>query len=343
MTRAQGDEEDRILLAHGAGGSLMHRLIKEVLLKYLDSPELAPLDDAAELRMDGDRLAFSTDSFVVKPLFFPGGDIGSLAVSGTVNDLLMKGARPTYLSLGLMLEEGFPVGDLTRILESIRRTSEAAAVSVVTGDTKVVPRGEADGVFINTAGVGSILPQVHISGRNARAGDVVIVSGGIGEHGVAVMAERNGLKLGGDIASDAAPLNRVVLPLLERFGEAVHSLRDPTRGGVAASLNEIAEASRVEIVLEEAAVPVREPVNAVCELLGFDPLYVPCEGRFLAVVDAAIAEETVELLRGELGCPQARRIGSVGDAEEGAVQLRTTSGGSRILDMPAGELLPRIC
>jgi len=321
----------------------MHRLIRELLLKYLDSPELAPLDDAAELRIEGDRLAFSTDSFVVKPLFFPGGDIGSLAVSGTVNDLLMKGARPAYLSLGLVLEEGLPIADLARILESIQRTSQAAEVSVVTGDTKVVPRGEADGVFINTAGIGSILPETNVGGSNARPGDAVIVSGGIGEHGIAVMTERNGLKLGGDIASDAAPLNRVVLPILERFGGAVHVLRDPTRGGVAASLNEIADASHVEIALEESAVPVREQVNAVCELLGFDPLYVPCEGRFLAVVDGAVADGVVELLRAELDCPLATRIGEVSPSDAGLVQLHTTSGGRRILDMPAGELLPRIC
>ncbi|OPX22947.1 MAG: hydrogenase expression/formation protein HypE [Planctomycetales bacterium 4484_113] len=343
MTRSPGDSGDRILLAHGAGGSLMHRLIRELLLKYLDSPELAPLDDAAELRIEGDRLAFSTDSFVVKPLFFPGGDIGSLAVSGTVNDLLMKGARPAYLSLGLVLEEGLPIADLARILESIQRTSQAAEVSVVTGDTKVVPRGEADGVFINTAGIGSILPETNVGGSNARPGDAVIVSGGIGEHGIAVMTERNGLKLGGDIASDAAPLNRVVLPILERFGGAVHVLRDPTRGGVAASLNEIADASHVEIALEESAVPVREQVNAVCELLGFDPLYVPCEGRFLAVVDGAVADGVVELLRAELDCPLATRIGEVSPSDAGLVQLHTTSGGRRILDMPAGELLPRIC
>ena len=321
----------------------MHRLIREVLLQYLDCPELTPLDDAAEVVGGGERMAFSTDSFVVKPIFYPGGDIGSLAVSGTVNDLLMKGARPAYLSLAFVLEEGFPMADLVRILESIKRTCEQAEVSVVTGDTKVVSRGEADGVFINTAGVGSILPGVNLGGRNARVGDAIIVSGGIGEHGIAVMAERNGLKLGGDIASDAAPLNNVVLPMLERFRGVVHVLRDPTRGGLAASLNEIARASEVGLTVDESLVPVREPVNAVCDLLGFDPLYVPCEGRFLAIVDAKVADEVVTVLRAELNCPRATRIGEVGDASGGLVQLRTASGGRRILDMPAGELLPRIC
>jgi len=343
MSDFRKGSEERILLAHGAGGSLMHRLIKEVLLKYLDSEELAPLDDAAELAVDGGRLAFSTDSFVVKPVFYPGGDIGSLAISGTVNDLLMKGARPSHLSLGFVLEEGFLVDDLMRILESIRQTCREAQVGIATGDTKVVNRGDVDGIFINTAGIGSILPGVSLSGRNAKPGDVVIVSGGIGEHGIAVMAERNGLKLGGDIASDVMPMNEIVLPLLERFAGSVHALRDPTRGGLAASLNEIAEASGVGIVLEESAVPVREPVQAVCELLGFDPLHVPCEGRFLAVVDASVADAVVELLRNELACPLAAKIGDVADSEGGFVQLHTTSGGRRVLDMPAGELLPRIC
>ena len=222
---------ERILLAHGSGGEMMHKLISDVILKYSGSSGSNSLDDAAELLMKGKNIAFSTDTFVVKPLFFPGGDIGTLAVSGTVNDLLMKGARPAYLSLGFVLEEGFPVDDLKRILESIGQTCRQAGVSIVTGDTKVVGRGEADCIYINTAGVGDIIPGVKISGSNAHSGDAVIVSGTIGRHGVAVMGERSGLKLKGDIVSDAAPLNKAVIPLLEKFRDKIHILRDPTRGG----------------------------------------------------------------------------------------------------------------
>lgn len=336
-------EVEKITLAHGSGGRMMQRLIREVFLKHLDSAELANLDDAAELLVDKSRLAFSTDTFVVKPIFFPGGDIGSLAVSGTVNDVLMKGGRPLYLSLGFVIEEGFPMGDLTRILESIRATAEEAEVSVVTGDTKVVGRGEADGIFINTTGVGIILPGVNVGGKKARVGDAIIVSGDIGAHGIAVMAERNGLKLEGDIKSDAAPLNRVVLPLLARFEGAVHVLRDPTRGGVGTALNEIAVSSKVGIVLEEAAIPVSEPVTAVCDILGLDPLYLPCEGRFLAFVDPAVAGEVLSFLSSLEQCSSASKIGEVKGSSSGEVQLITVTGGKRLLDMPAGEMLPRIC
>ena len=334
---------ERIVLAHGSGGGLMQSLIKDVFLRYLNSPELTLLDDAAELKIESDHIAFTTDMFVVKPVFFPGGDIGSLAVSGTVNDLLMKGARPHSLSLSLVLEEGFFMKDLIRIVQSIQRTCIQAEVSVVTGDTKVVGKGEMDGIFINTSGLGIIIPGITVSGTNAQIGDAVIISGTIGEHGVAVMAERNGLNLKGNIASDAAPLNRAVIPFLERFGEAVHALRDPTRGGIAATLNEIAVSSHVTISLEESALPVSEQVSAVCELLGFDPLYLPCEGRFMAFVDSAVAHEAVSFLRTMGNCPMAVMAGKVTDQSDGEVILETLSGGWRILDMPAGELLPRIC
>lgn len=336
-------ESERIMLAHGSGGRTMQRLIKEVFLKYLDSPELSNLDDAAELTVGGNRLAFSTDTFVVKPVFFPGGDIGSLAVSGTVNDLLMKGGRPLYLSLAFVIEEGFPMRDLTRIMESIHTTSEQAEVSVVTGDTKVVGTGEADGIFINTTGVGVIPPGVNVGGRNARLGDAVIVSGDIGAHGMAIMTKRNRLELTGDVKSDAAPLNRVVLPLLEQFGEAIHVLRDPTRGGSAASLNEIAVSSGVTILLEESAIPISAPVSAVCEILGLDPLYLPCEGRFLAFVDPSVGDDVLSFLHNLKACTQASRIGRVEGSSSGEVQLVAATGGRRILDMPAGEMLPRIC
>jgi len=322
---------------------MMRDLISNVFLRYLDSPECAQLDDAAELIMGSKNIAFSTDTFVVKPIFFPGGDIGGLAVSGTVNDLLMKGACPSYLSLGFILEEGLYFEKLIRILESIQRTSLQAGVRIVTGDTKVVGRGEADGIFINTAGVGHILPGVRLSGSNAKAGDVVIVSGSIGIHGVAVMAERNGLKLRGDICSDAAPMNDIVLPLLKRFTKALHTLRDPTRGGVTATLNEIAAASNVGIALKESAIPVKETVSAVCDLLGFDPLFLPCEGRFLAIVEPLSVDGIMEFLVREKECEDAAIIGEVTDSYPGEVLLNTTSGGQRILDLPAGELLPRIC
>lgn len=343
MSNTHKKRTESITLAHGSGGSTMQRLIKDVILKYLNSDELALLDDAAELNIDNTRLAFSTDTFVVKPIFFPGGDIGSLAVSGTVNDILMQGARPLYLSLSFMLEEGYPMQDLIRILESIQKTSRQARIDVVTGDTKVVGKGELDGIFINTTGIGLILPGIDVSCRNAKIGDAVIVSGGIGEHGIAVMAERNGLKLQGDIKSDAAPLNEAVLPLLERFGQAIHVMRDPTRGGIAATLNEIAISSKVSITLEESAIPVSEPVTAVCDLLGFDPLYLPCEGRFLAFVDVSVADDVLSFLRSLEGYSDANKIGEVMGQSSGDVQLITVTGGRRFIDMPAGELLPRIC
>jgi len=337
------NSNERIMLSHGSGGSLTHKLIKDVFLRYLGSPELAHLDDAAELTVENNRLAFTTDTFTVKPIFFPGGDIGSLAISGTVNDILMKGARPLYLSLGFIIEEGFMLRDLARILKSIQQTCSQASVSVVTGDTKVVGKGELDGIYINTTGIGSILPGISISGNNAREGDIVLVSGDIGEHGIAVMTERNGLKLDGNISSDAAPLNEAVLPLLERFGDAVHVLRDPTRGGIATTLNEIAASSGVTVSVDESTVPVSEQVHTVCELLGFDPFYLPCEGRFLAFVDSAAGDETVSFLQADKKCPGIAVIGKVTDSSSGEVLLKTLSGGQRILDMPAGELLPRIC
>ena len=334
---------DRILLAHGSGGLLMRNLIEKFFLRYLCSPELLPLDDAAELSLESTSIAFTTDMFVVKPIFFPGGDIGSLAVSGTVNDLLMKGARPGSLSLGLILEEGFPLAHLERILESIRQTCDRAGVRIVTGDTKVVGRGEADGVYINTAGVGCILPQVKVSGANARPGDAVIVSGSVGRHGIAVMAERNGLHLRVPVLSDAMPMTQAVLPLLERFPKALHVLRDPTRGGVAATLNEIASSSGVSIVLTESTVPIDDTVSAVCDLLGFDPLYLPCEGRFIAVVEPSAAADIIAFLTSLDDCRDAAIIGEVTGSPSGEVHLLTASGVLKILDLPTGEMLPRIC
>jgi len=334
---------DRIGLAHGSGGAAMHGLIR-AFLQPLISPGAPPeLDDAAEFSLPSGRIAFTTDTFVVKPIFFPGGDIGSLSVSGTVNDLLMKGAVPLYLSLGLVIEEGFPTADLRRILESIRRICDRACVSIVTGDTKVVGKGDIDGIFINTSGIGTITEDVCVGGEYAEPGDVVIVSGDIGRHGVAVMAERNGLRLSGNIESDAALLNEPVFSMLGKFGGRVSVMRDPTRGGLAATLNEIAEASGIRVVLDEEAVPVSDEVGAVCDLLGFDPFHLPCEGRFIAFVENAAARDIVSLLRPLDGCDRASIIGVVEPSDHPEVILRTRSGGRRIIDMPAGELLPRIC
>lgn len=334
---------ERIQLSHGSGGLMMQRLIREIFFPAFGADNDAGFDDAAEITLHDGPLAFSTDSFVVKPLFFPGGDIGSLAVSGTVNDILMKGAKPYCLSLALIIEEGFPLAELKTIVKSLADTAKIADVRIVTGDTKVVGRGEIDGLVINTSGIGEILPNASISGVNARPGDVLLVSGEVGNHGIAVMAERNGLKLKGNIASDAAPLNASVIPMLERFGESVHVLRDPTRGGVAATINEIAEASKVTVLLDESSLPVGREVEAVSELLGFDPLYLPCEGRFLAFVDGGKAESILRFLREDAGCPDATQIGTVTETSNGEVLMTTVSGGQRIIDMPAGELLPRIC
>jgi hydrogenase expression/formation protein HypE len=334
---------ERVLMAHGAGGSMMHRLIREVVLRHLKIPDVHAMDDAAALRLDTGRIAFSTDSFVVKPLFFPGGDIGSLAVSGTVNDLLMKGAQPLFLSLGLVIEEGFPLDDLESILASTARTCEEAGVRVVTGDTKVVGKGDADGIYLNTSGMGPLLPGVDLSGLHARPGDAVLVSGTLGEHGIAVLSQRNGLNLTGEIRSDAAPLHSAVLPLLRRFPGAVHVLRDPTRGGAGATLNEIAEASRVRITVREEDLPVSDPVRSVCDLLGLDPLYLPCEGRYIAIIQPEAAETVLDMLQNDLQLSEARRIGTVSSSDRGEVLLETRSGGHRIIDMPTGELLPRIC
>ncbi len=343
MKKNQNNEAGQIMLSHGAGGGKSQKLISSVFLGGLDSPELNRLDDAAELEMTDAKLAFSTDTFVVNPVFFPGGNIGSLAVSGTVNDVLMKGAIPRYLSLGVVLEEGFLIDDLKKIVKSIHKTCKAAGVEVVTGDTKVVERGKADGIFINTSGIGDIYPGAKISGMNAKPGNKVIVSGDIGRHGIAVMAERNGLKLTGDITSDAAPLTELVLPLFEKYIANLHVLRDPTRGGTGTTLNEIAESSCVRIEIDENEIPVSDEVLSVCELLGFDPLYLPCEGRFLAIVDNDAADKIVQDIRNHQNGRNAAIIGTIFESDIGEVILNTATGGNRILDMPAGELLPRIC
>lgn len=333
---------DRVLLGHGSGGRMTAELIARCFLPAFRNPYLERLDDQAVVGLDGARLAFTTDAHVVTPLFFPGGDIGTLAVNGTVNDLAMAGARPLYLAAAFILEEGFPLADLDRIAGSMRAAAAAAGVLVVTGDTKVVDRGKADGCFITTTGLGVVEHGGEISADRARPGDVVILSGPIAEHGMAIMAARADLELEAPVASDTAPLHELVAAMVAT-GAEIHCLRDPTRGGVATALNEIASRSGVGMVLDERAVPVREPVRGVCELLGLDPLYVASEGRLLALAPAGDAGRLLESMRGRPEGRGARVIGEVVEDEARLVVLRTAVGGRRIVDMLAGEQLPRIC
>ena len=332
--------EDKILLAHGSGGKLSHDLI-ESFLPELSNPVLDKLDDSAVFDLSG-RLAFTTDSYTVNPIFFPGGDIGKLAVCGTVNDLSMSGARPLYLSLSFIIEEGLPAADLQKILVSIKKAADEAVVKIVTGDTKVVNRGSADRLFINTSGIGVIPEGVDISATNARPGDKIIISGNIGDHGIAVLSQREGLKFKLPVPSDCAPLNTLVAEILTA-SKKIRCLRDPTRGGLATTLNDFAEQSRVGILIEEGKVPINKAVLAACELLGFDPLYIANEGKLAAVVAAEDAETILaEIKRNKYG-NEATIIGEVIVEHSGQVVMKTTLGASRIVDMPVGELLPRIC
>jgi hydrogenase expression/formation protein HypE len=332
----------RILLDHGSGGKLSHQLITETLLPAFDNPILSRLDDGAVLPVEGDRIAFSTDTFVVDPIFFPGGDIGDLAINGTVNDLAMCGAEPRFLSVALVIEEGFELADLERILMSMRRAADRAGVRIVTGDTKVVPRGAADGIFINTSGVGTIPAGVAVSGDAARPGDRVLVSGTLADHGMAVLSQREGMAFESDLRSDTAPLNRMVRDLLSAC-PSVRVLRDPTRGGLGTTLNEIAVQSGVGIRILETEIPVAPPVAGLCELLGFDPLYVANEGKLIAVVPADAAETALTTVRADERGRDARLIGRVVADHPGRVVMETAIGGTRIVDMLAGEQLPRIC
>jgi hydrogenase expression/formation protein HypE len=335
-------KEERITLSHGAGGKATHTLIEALFLEGFRNPLLEPLEDQALFAVGGARLALTTDSFVVSPLFFPGGCIGDLAVNGTVNDLAVSGARPLYLSAGFILEEGFPVEDLRRIVASMADAARAAGVQVVTGDTKVVQRGKADGCYINTAGVGVLERDLRLSAAGARPGDAVIVSGPIGDHGVTIMLARGELDIEADVRSDTAPLTGLVGVLLDA-APATRCVRDATRGGVATICNEVAQASNVAVVVDEQLVPVRPEVRGASEILGIDPLYVACEGRFVAVVDAAGAGPAVEALRSHPLGQGAAIIGQVKDDPAGIVLLKTDFGGTRIVDMLVGDPLPRIC
>ena len=336
------EQRDVVELAHGGGGRKTARLIETLFAPAFRNPQLEPLGDGAILTIGAERLAFSTDTFVVKPAFFPGGDIGSLAVHGTVNDLAMCGAQPLFLSAGYLLEEGFPMRDLSRVVDSMAAACRAVGVSLVTGDTKVVDRGKGDGIYVNTSGIGRVRDGVDVGPNRAAVGDAVIVSGPVGDHGIAVMAAREGIEFETRLVSDSAPVVEPVLALLEAV-PATHVLRDPTRGGLATALCEIAASSRVGIRLEEGEIPVREEVRGACELLGFDPLYVACEGRFLAIVPGEQAEAALSAIRSRPGGEGARRIGTVVGEDRGRLVLHTRLGSHRLLERLSGEQLPRIC
>ena len=331
-----------IVLAHCSGGKLSQRLMQEVVLPAFRNPLLEPLHDGALFSVGAERLAFSTDSYVVSPIFFPGGDIGKLAVHGTVNDLAMCGARPLHLSVGFILEEGLPMDDFRRIVESMRAAAEEAGVTLVTGDTKVVDRGKADRIFINTSGVGIVPKGRNIDPRRAQPGDQIIVSGSIATHGMAILSVREGLEFETEIASDTAPLNGLVEAIFAT-GCDVHVLRDPTRGGLTSAVTEIAQSSGTGGVLDEARIPIREEVKGACEMLGLDPLYVANEGKLVALVPAELADAVLAAMRAHPRGQEAAIIGEVTADHPSFVMMRTRIGGNRVVDMLSGEQLPRIC
>ncbi|MGZ8829485.1 MAG: hydrogenase expression/formation protein HypE [Thermoanaerobaculia bacterium] len=340
---APTQSSDTVQLAHGGGGRLTQTLLESVFLPALRNPALEVLHDGAILSLPPGRIAFSTDSYVISPIFFPGGDIGSLAVHGTVNDLAMCGARPLHLSAGFILEEGLPLSDLRRIVASMGRAAAEAGVTVVTGDTKVVDRGKGDGIFLNTAGIGIVPEGVEIAPTRARAGDLVLVNGAIAVHGIAIMSVRQGLQFETEMVSDSASLHELVAAALDVAGSHLHVLRDPTRGGVASALNEIATAAEVSIELEERSIPVNEAVQGACELLGFDPLYVANEGKCLAIVAPSHAKAVLDAWRRHPLGKDAAIIGQVREEPRGRLVLHTRIGARRIVDMLSGEQLPRIC
>jgi hydrogenase expression/formation protein HypE len=334
---------DKVLLGHGSGGKLSAELLREIFLPAFQNPILARLDDQAIVSVDGLRLAFTTDSFVVSPLFFPGGDIGSLAVHGTVNDLAMGGAQPLFLSAAFIIEEGLPMETLRRVVASLREAAASVGVEVVTGDTKVVEKGSGDQLFINTSGLGRVPEGVNLSADQARPGDRVLLSGSIGDHGIAILAEREGLEFESPVVSDSAPLHTLVAAMLEVTRDSIRCLRDPTRGGLSSALNEIAGRSQVGIVIDEQAIPVREEVKGACELLGLDPLYVANEGKLIAIVAPAVAEAVLAAMRAHPLGRGAQIIGTVHASNPGVLAMRTVLGTTRLVDMLAGDQLPRIC
>jgi hydrogenase expression/formation protein HypE len=335
------NESREVLLAHGGGGTLMHDLIKSVVASGLSNPVLDRLDDSALLDADG-KLAFTTDSYVVRPLFFKGGDIGKLAVCGTVNDLAMQGSKPLAISLSFILEEGFPISDLKKIVKSVASTAKAAGVFVATGDLKVVEKGGADKLFVNTSGIGSVRRDINVSSHNAKKGDVVIINGHIADHGVSILCEREGLEFESPVKSDCAPLAGLIQEII-KTSKRVHCMKDPTRGGLAAALNEVASNSGVGIEIEEPAIPVRRTTLAACEMLGLDPLVVANEGKVVVICPETIASTILSKMRKHKYGRASKVIGRIADRGKPEVVLKTAIGGSRIVDMPYGELLPRIC
>ena len=342
--------KDTIVLGHGSGGRLSADLMRSVFLPAFANPVLSRLDDQAIVNVKGVRLAITTDSFVVKPLFFPGGDIGSLAVHGTVNDLAMGGAKPLFLSVAFIIEEGLSITVLRRVVESLRATAQKAGVEIVTGDTKVVEQGSGDELFINTTGIGLVPDHLELSANRARPGDRVLLSGSIGEHGIAILAQREGLEFECPVESDSAALHGLVAAMLQvtnnagnNYSNQIRCLRDPTRGGVSSTLNEIAEQSRVGIHLEESAIPIREEVRGACEMLGLDPLYVANEGKLIAIVAPQAADAVLSAMRADPLGRNAQIIGTVVESASPIVTIRTELGTSRCVDMLAGDQLPRIC
>ena len=333
---------DKILLDHGSGGKISNQMISDIMLPIFNNPMLSKLNDGAVFTVSGNRLAFSTDTYTVDPVFFPGGNIGSLSINGTVNDIAMCGAVPLYLSAGLIIEEGFPFTDLREILEKMGQAARTAGVQVVTGDTKVVPKGSADKIFINTSGIGVIPDGVNISGDRARPGDKVLLSGAIADHGIAILTKRKGMSFDLPVESDTAPLNFMVERMLAACKD-LHVLRDPTRGGVGISLNEIAFKSKVGIRIVENKIPIKPEIAGTCELLGLDPLYIANEGKLLAIVPSDKADKVLEAIKNGPYGKDAAMIGEVVPDHPGMVVLETLIGGSRIIDMLTGEQLPRIC
>jgi hydrogenase expression/formation protein HypE len=334
--------KDTILLGHGSGGKLSADLVRDVFLPAFNNPALAQLNDQAIVNINGTRIAVTTDSFVVKPLFFPGGDIGSLAVHGTINDLAMGGATPLFLSAAFILEEGLPMDVLHRVVTSLQNAAQLAGVQVIAGDTKVVEKGSGDGLFINTTGIGSVPDGLELSADRARPGDKVLLSGYVGDHGIAILAQREGLEFESTIESDSAALHRLVADMLQ-VSKQIRCMRDPTRGGLSSALNEIAQQSGVGIQLQESAIPMREEVRGACEMLGLDPLYVANEGKMIAIVEPEAAEPLLAVMRKNPLGRDAQMIGTVTEKNAGLVTVRTPLGTTRVLDMLPGDQLPRIC
>jgi hydrogenase expression/formation protein HypE len=333
---------DTVLLGHGSGGKLSAELVRDIFLPAFRNPALSRLDDQAIVPVNGSRIAVTTDSFVVKPLFFPGGDIGSLAVHGTINDLAVGGAQPLFLTAAFIIEEGLPIETLRRVVSSVQGAAEAAGVQVITGDTKVVERGKGDGLFINSTGIGLVPDGLEMSADRARPGDKVLLSGPIGEHGIAILAQREGLEFESRIESDSVALHTLVAEIL-RVAQSIRCMRDPTRGGLSSALNEIATQSKVGIELDERAIPIREEVRGACEMLGLDPLYVANEGKLIAIIETGVIEEVLTAMRKHPLGRHARIIGEVTEKNRGLVTMRTLLGTTRIVDMLAGDQLPRIC